>query len=235
MKAVVQDLGNGKLSVGDVPPPALQPGGVLVRVRRSLISAGTERAVIALAKQGPIGKARTRPDLARKVLNKAKQEGFLSTYKVVKNLMASPIPMGYSCAGEVLAVGGEAGEFGVGDRVACAGLNFANHAEINFVPRNLTVRLPDQVTFEAGSFVALGAIAMHGVRLGEITLGDRVVVMGLGLVGQIAAQLARAAGASVLGFDPDPSKAELARSLGTASVASEPRPAACGSRVSRTA
>lgn len=221
MKAVVQDLGSGKLTVGDVPPPALQPGGVLVRVRRSLISAGTERAVIALAKQGPIGKARSRPDLARKVINKARQEGFLSTYKVVKNLMASPIPMGYSCAGEVMAVGDAAGEFRVGDRVACAGLNFANHAEVDFVPTNLAVPLPDGVSFEAGSFVALGAIAMHGVRLGEVALGDRVLVMGLGLVGQIAAQLARAAGATVIGVDPDPAKADLARSLGTEFLATD--------------
>ena len=105
MKAITQDMGNGKLAVSEVPPPTLQSGGILVRVKRSLISLGTERAIIELAGQGPIGKARARPDLARKVLNKAKQEGYWSTYKVVKNLMSSPIPLGYSCAGEVLAAG----------------------------------------------------------------------------------------------------------------------------------
>jgi NADPH:quinone reductase-like Zn-dependent oxidoreductase len=134
MKAVTQDMQSGGLAVADVPPPALQPGGVLVRVRRSLISLGTERAIIALAKKGPIGKAKDRPDLVRKVMNRAKQEGLWNTYQVVKNLISSPIPLGYSCAGEVMAVGREAGEFHVGDRVACAGLNFANHAEVDYIP-----------------------------------------------------------------------------------------------------
>ncbi len=136
MKAVTQDMQSGGLAVADVPP-ALQPGGMLVRVRRSLISLGTERAIIALAKKGPIGKAKDRPDLVRKVMNRAKQEGLWNTYQVVKNLISSPIPLGYSCAGEVMAVGREAGEFQVGDRVACAGLNFANHAEVDYIPRNL--------------------------------------------------------------------------------------------------
>src|SRR5262249_10440463 len=175
MKSVIQNLKSGKLQVADVPPPALQPGGVLVRVRRSLISLGTERAIIELAGQGPLGKARARPDLARKVLNKAKQEGYWSTYKVVKNLMSSPIPLGYSCAGEVIGVGEEAGEFRVGDQVACAGLNFANHAEVNYVPRNLTVKLPDGLSHDSASFVAIGAIAMQGLRLAEPELGETVV------------------------------------------------------------
>lgn len=222
MKAVVQDLGSGKLRVGDIPPPALQPGGLLVRVRRSLISLGTERAIIALATQGPLGKARARPDLVRKVLTKARQEGFWSTYKVVKNLMDSPIPMGYSCAGEVVAVGEEAAEFQVGDRVACAGLNFANHAEIDYVPRNLAVRIPDGVSFDDACFVTIGAIALQGVRLAELQLGETVVVLGLGLVGQIAAQLARAAGATVVAFDPDPAKTQRAGELGAHRITSEP-------------
>src|SRR5262245_61539672 len=108
MKAITQNLESGKLQVEEVPPPVLKPGGLLVHVRSSLISLGTEKAVIALANKGPIGKAKDRPDLVRKVLNKARQEGYWSTYQVVKNLMASPIPLGYSCAGDVMAVGANA-------------------------------------------------------------------------------------------------------------------------------
>jgi hypothetical protein len=120
VRAVLQDMKSGSLSVGDVPPPALQRGGILVQVTRSVISLGTERSIIALARKGPIGKAQDRPDLARKVLNRARQEGLWSTYQVVKNLLASPIPLGYSCAGRVIAVGSEVPEFRFGDRVACA-------------------------------------------------------------------------------------------------------------------
>jgi predicted dehydrogenase/threonine dehydrogenase-like Zn-dependent dehydrogenase len=214
MKAVTQNLKTGKLRVEELPSPVLRPDGVLVRVRRSLISLGTERAVIALANKGPLGKAKDRPDLFRKVLNKAKQEGYWSTYKVVRNLMSSPIPLGYSCAGEVLEVGAAAPEFHVGDRVACAGLGHANHAEIDYVPRNLVARMPDSVSYDDGCFVTVGTIALHGVRLAEIALGDRVVVLGLGLVGQIAAQLARCAGATVIASDIDPSKLDMARRLG---------------------
>ena len=214
MKAVLQNMKSGVLKVEDVPAPALRRGGILVRVQRSLISLGTERAVIALAKKGPLGKAQDRPDLVRKVLNKAQQEGLWNTYQVVKNLLSSPIPLGYSCAGEVIAVGEEAHEFHVGDRVACAGLNYANHADIDYVPRNLAVPIPNELGYDSACFVTMGAIAMQGVRLAELALGDRVVVMGLGLVGQIAAQIARCAGASVLATDVDPVKTALASKLG---------------------
>lgn len=222
MKAVIQNLKNGELQVDEVPPPALQPGGILVRVRRSLISLGTEKAVIELASKGPLGKAKARPDLARKVINKAKQEGLWNTYQVVKNLISSPIPLGYSCAGEVIAVGAEAAEFRVGDRVACAGLSYANHAEVNYVPRNLAVKIPEGLSYDDACFVTLGAIAMQGVRLAEIELGAKVVVMGLGLVGQIAAQLARCAGASALATDLDSSKVALAEKLGAHRGVSDP-------------
>ncbi len=214
MKVVLQDMKSGRLAVGDVPSPALRPDGVLVRVRRSLISLGTDRAVIALAKKTPLGKAQDRPDLARKVINKARQEGWWSTYQVVRNLLAAPIPLGYSCAGEVVAVGANAAEFKVGDRVACAGLNYANHAEVDYVPRNLAVKLPEGVSFESASFVALGAIAMQGTRLARVQLGERVVLLGLGLVGQICAQLVRCAGGTVIALEPDLGKHELARRLG---------------------
>lgn len=223
MKSVIQNLKSGKLQVAEVPAPALRPGGVLVRVRRSLISLGTEKAVIDLAGKGSLGKARARPDLARKVINKAKQEGYWNTYQVVRNLISSPIPLGYSSAGEVIAVGAEAAEFRVGDRVACAGLNYASHAEVNYVPRNLAVKIPEGLSCDAACFVTLGAIAMQGVRLAEIELGDKVVVMGLGLVGQLAAQLARCAGATVLATDLDASKVEIAVKLGAHCAAPDPK------------
>ena len=223
MKAVVQNLKTGRLQVDDVPPPSLQPEGILVRVRRSLISLGTEKAVIALANKGPIGKAQDRPDLAQKVLNKAKQEGFWNTYKVVSNLISAPIPLGYSCAGEVIEVGDQVSEFRVGDPVACAGLNFANHAEVNYIPRNLSVKIPESLTYDAASFVTIGAIAMQGVRLAEIELGEKVVVMGLGLIGQVAAQLARCAGGTVLATDLDPTKTELAFMMGSHHAISDPK------------
>jgi predicted dehydrogenase len=222
MKAVLQDLKSGRVSVADVPPPTLQPGGVLVRVRSSLVSIGTERAVIALAKKTPLGKAKERPDLAQKVLNKAKQEGYWNTYKVVRNLISSPIPLGYSCAGEVIEVGAEAGEFSVGDRVACAGLNYANHAEIDYIPRNLVARLPDGLEYDDACFVTLGAIAMQGVRLANLELGERVVVLGLGLVGQIALQIAKCSGARVFAYDLDPAKVALAKELGAHQGVSDP-------------
>jgi predicted dehydrogenase len=219
MKAVLQNMKTGKLDVQEVPAPAARPEGLLVAVHRSLISLGTERAIIALAKKGPLGKARQRPDLVRKVLNKAKQEGLWNTYKVVQNLLESPIPLGYSCAGEVIEAGRKATGFEPGQRVACAGLSFANHAEVNYVPRNLAVPIPDGVSHDDACFVTLGAIAMQGVRLANIELGDRVVVLGLGLVGQLAAQLARCAGATVLASDIDPTKLELATRLGAHHVA----------------
>ncbi len=222
MKAVIQNLKSGKLGVEDVPSPALQKAGILVRVNRSLISLGTEKAIIALANKGLIGKAKDRPDLVRKVLNKAQQEGYWSTYKVVKNLISSPIPLGYSCAGEVIGVGEEAVEFHVGDRVGCAGLNYANHAEVDYIPRQLAVKLPDGLSYDAACFATVGAIAMQGVRLAELELGEKVIVMGLGLVGQIAAQLARCAGATVLATDLEPGKVELAAKLGAHKTVCDP-------------
>jgi predicted dehydrogenase/threonine dehydrogenase-like Zn-dependent dehydrogenase len=222
MKAVLQNMKTGDLGVDEVAPPALRPSGLLVRTRRSLVSLGTERAIIELAKKNPIGKAKDRPDLFRKVMNKAKQEGYWNTYQVVKNLMASPIPLGYSCAGEVIGVGREAIGFKVGDRVACAGLNYANHAEWNYIPRNLAVKIPGNLSYDSACFVTVGAIAMQGVRLAELQLGDRVVVVGLGLVGQIAAQLARCAGATVLVTDLDPSKTAMAQQLGAHLVVNDP-------------
>jgi len=176
MKAVLQNFGNGKLSVSDVPPPTLQPGGLLVKNVASLVSAGTEKAVMELAKMNPIQKAKARPDLVKKVLNKAGQEGLIGTAKIVMNLVNNPLPLGYSCAGVVEAVGAGVTGFQVGDRVACAGLGHANHAEVTFIPKNLAVKIPNAVSFEEAAFVTAGAIAMQGVRQADVRVGESVVV-----------------------------------------------------------
>ncbi len=214
MKAVLQNFKTGEMELANVPPPALRPGGVIVRNVASLVSAGTEKAVIELAKMNPLQKARARPDLVRKVLNKAGQEGLLETARIVRNLVSTPLPLGYSCAGVVEAVGAGVTDLQPGERVACAGLNFANHAEVVFVPRNLTAPIPEPVTFADAAFVTVGAIALHGVRQAMLNLGETVVVLGLGLVGQLTAQICAAAGCRVFGIDIDPAKVALAKQCG---------------------
>lgn len=214
MKAIVQNFKTGELSVSDVPEPKVRPEGILVRTHASLISPGTDRAVIAMAKKGYLGKAADRPDLLRKVVNMAKNEGLWSTYKVVKNLIAEPVPLGYSLVGHVVAVGRGVNEVSVGDRVACAGLGHANHAEVVSIPRNLFVSVPDAVQDEQAAYVTLGAIAMHGIRQADQQFGAIVLVVGLGLLGQVTAQLCRAAGLRVIGLDLDRRKLELARTQG---------------------
>jgi predicted dehydrogenase/threonine dehydrogenase-like Zn-dependent dehydrogenase len=210
MKIVVQNFKTGLLSVGDTPIPQPHPNGILVRSIASLISAGTDRAVIALARKGYIGKALDRPDLVRKVLNKARSDGVWATYQVVRNLISEPIPLGYSLVGEVIETTAGITEVSIGDRVACAGLGYANHAEFVSVPRNLFVPVPHEVIDEQAAYVTLGAIAMHGVHQAGQQLGAVVLIIGLGLIGQITVQLSRAAGYRVIGLDPDERKQRLA-------------------------
>lgn len=214
MKSVLQNFKTGALSVSDVPPPALKSGGVLVANAASLISAGTEKAIIELAKMNPLRKALARPDLVKKVLAKAGQEGLLATARIVNNLVSAPLPLGYSCAGIVVEAGRGVTDLAPGARVACAGLGYANHSERVYVPRNLCVPIPDGVSFEEASFVTVGAIALHGVRQAEPTIGESVVVIGLGLVGQLTVQILTANGCRVFGVDTDPGKVALAKTLG---------------------
>ena len=202
------------MAVADVPTPIAQQGRVLVRAAASLISAGTERMAVDEGKKSLIGRARERPELVKQVLEKAKNEGLLKTFNAVRSKLGSSTALGYSAAGIVLDVGDDVTEFRAGDRVACAGAGYASHAEVLSVPKNLCVRLPDEVSFEAGAFGTLGAIALQGVRLAEPTLGESVVVIGLGLLGQIAVQLLKANGCRVFGIDLDPAKVELAQELG---------------------
>jgi polar amino acid transport system substrate-binding protein len=214
VKQVLQNRKTGRPFVGDVPVPTLQRGRVLVRTVASLISAGTERASVELVSKGLLQEARQRPDLVKAVVAKVKSEGLLNTLASVRDKMAASSTLGYSAAGIVTEIAEDATEFHLGDRVACAGVGFASHAEMLSVPKNLCVHLPEQVSFEAGAFGTLGAIALQGVRLAEPTLGESVVVIGLGLVGQLTVQLLKANGCRVFGLDLDPARVSLAMELG---------------------
>jgi predicted dehydrogenase/threonine dehydrogenase-like Zn-dependent dehydrogenase len=214
MKQVLQNTRSGELSIATVPEPQVRSGGVVVRNRASLISAGTEKAVIDFAGRSMLGKARERPDLVRQVLDKVRRDGVMPTVQTVLSRLDQPLPLGYSCAGVVEQVGRGAGEFAPGDRVACAGMGYASHADAVFVPRNLAVKIPDGVCFDDAAWVTLGAIALHGVRTAEVRLGDAVAVIGLGLLGQLAVQILRASGCRVIGIDRDPARTALAMELG---------------------
>jgi predicted dehydrogenase/threonine dehydrogenase-like Zn-dependent dehydrogenase len=214
MKQVVQNYRTGELKVDDVPSPTLRSGGLLIANRFSLISAGTEMATISVAKKNIVGKALDRPDMVKKVLAKAKKDGLVDTMKMVFARLDSPAALGYSCAGVVMGVGDRTDGFSVGDRVACAGQNFASHAEVIYVPKNLCVKIPDKVELEDGAYVALGAIALQGIRQADPKLGDNVVVIGLGLLGQLSVQMLKANGCTVVASDIDTSKLMLARRLG---------------------
>lgn len=197
-----------------MPPPVAQRGRVVVRTARSLISAGTERMTVDQGKKSLLERARENPALVKQVVQRAKDEGLVNTFNAVRSKLGSFTALGYSASGIVTAVGEDVTEFRAGDRVACAGVGYASHAEVLSVPKNLCVRLPDGVTFDAGAFGTLGAIALQGVRLAEPTLGESVVVIGLGLLGQLTVQLLKANGCRVFGIDLDPQKIELARAMG---------------------
>src|SRR5215204_92342 len=214
MKQLLQNLKTGEGVVADVPAPVAQPGRVLVRAASSLVSAGTERAFVELGRKSLLGKAKERPDLVGKVVEKVKSEGLLSTLRSVREKLDESHALGYSAAGLVVEVGGGVTEFRAGDRVACAGTGYAAHAELLSVPKNLCVRLPDNVDLESAAFATVGAIALQGVRLAEPTLGESVVVVGLGLVGQLTVQLLKANGCRVFGLDLDQSRVKLAIELG---------------------
>ncbi len=214
MKQVLQAANGGRTRVADVPAPALPRGGVLVRTEWSLISAGTERLIIDLASKSLLGKARARPDLVRKMLDKLRREGLVATYRTVSGRLAGDVPLGYSAAGRVVAVGEGVTDLAPGDRVACAGAGHANHAELIAVPRNLVARVPAALATREACAATLGAIALHGVRTADLRLGEVAVVIGLGLLGQLAVQFLRAAGVRVVALDLDPARAALARELG---------------------
>ena len=218
MKQLLQNLRTGETTIADVPVPSPRPGTALVRTAVSLVSAGTERMVVEFAEKSLVGKARSRPDLVRQVVDKARRDGLATTIEAAFNRLDQPMPLGYSSSGTIVAVGEGVQGFKVGQRVACAGGGYAVHAEYAIVPQNLLAYMPDELDFESGAFATLGAIALHGFRLGDVQLGERVAVIGLGLLGLLAIQISAAAGCKVLGIDLDQGRGNLAQELGVPAV-----------------
>ena len=214
MKQVLQSLRTGATEVLDVPCPRVEPGHLLIRTTSSLVSAGTERMLVDFGKANPLEKARQQPEKVRMVLEKIKTDGVLPTLAAVRNKLDQPIAMGYCNVGRVLEVGHGVVGFAEGDRVASNG----PHAEVVGVPANLSARIPDAVSDETAAFTVIGAVALQGIRLAQPTLGEAIVVTGLGLIGQMTVQLLRAHGCRVLGSDFDPSRLELARRFGAETV-----------------
>jgi len=211
MKQVIQDFKNGNLFVDDVPIPSMAPGFVMVRNHFSLISAGTERTTVSTGKASLLGKARQRPDLVKQVFDTFKKEGFAETLKRVRTKLQTLKELGYSSAGEVILSMDAQGAFKPGDRVACGGGGYASHSGVVSVPQNLVVQIPESVSLENAAFTTLGSIAMQGVRQANPTLGDFVCVIGLGLLGQIIAQILKANGCQVFGVDVSEAMVELSK------------------------
>lgn len=214
MKQVIQNFKTGELYVDEVPNPSISENMVLVENKFSLISAGTERGTVKVGKASLIGKAKQRPDLVAQVLQNIKKEGLKATIDKVRTKLDSLKALGYSTSGVVAASMDSESKFKPGDRVACAGQDYASHAEVVSIPQNLVVKIPDNVSFEEASFTTLGAIALQGVRQAEPRLGDKVCVIGLGLLGQLTVQLLKANGCQVFGTDLSTGLVELAKESG---------------------
>jgi predicted dehydrogenase/threonine dehydrogenase-like Zn-dependent dehydrogenase len=241
MKQLLQDARTGELNVTEVPAPQLLPGCVLVRTAVSLVSAGTERASAEFARKNLLAKAKSRPDLVRDVLAKLQRDGLAATFGTVRSRLDQPQSVGYSSSGTVIAVGDGVVDIGAGERVACAGTGYAVHAEYACVPRLLVAKIPaslsaaapqhneDQeghavafpVSFEQAAFGTVGAICLHGIRTAEVSLGDTVAVIGLGLLGEITVQLLKAAGCRVFGMDLVEQRAHLAIQNGADAAATD--------------
>jgi polar amino acid transport system substrate-binding protein len=213
MEQLTQNLKDGKMQLLEVPYPVLSSGQVLVRNHYSLISAGTEGKTVKDARLSYIGKARARKEEVKKVIDTARTFGILNTYKMVMNKLDAPSSLGYSTAGEVIAVASDVTTFRIGDLVACGG-NSAVHAEVVAVPVNLCVKVNRQVPLQHACFTTLGAIALQGIRQADLKLGENCVVIGLGLVGQLTLQMLKASGVKTIGIDIDQRMVDLALATG---------------------
>lgn len=213
MKQLIQNFKTGRLYVDEVPKPSISEGMVLVENKFSLISSGTEKGTVKVAQASLLGKAKQRPDLVAQVLQNIKKEGLSATFNKVRTKLDSLKALGYSTSGTVLASLDTNGHFQSGDRVACAGQDYASHAEIVAIPQNLIVKIPDNVSFEEAAFTTLGAIALQGVRQAGPKLGEKVCVIGLGLLGQITGQLLKANGCDVFGIDLSDRLVKLANEI----------------------
>ena len=218
MKQVLQNMKNGETQVVEVPCPSVRRGTALIQTMASLVSAGTERMLVEFAEKSLVGKARSRPDLVRQVVDKARREGIVPSMEQAFNKLDQPMVLGYSSAGIILEAGEGLKGFKPGDRVACAGGGYAVHSEMAIVPQNMLTHLPDNVDFESAAFTTLGAIALQGFRLANVQVGSNVCVIGLGLLGLLTVGIARAAGCRVFGVDLDPARVKLAEAFGATAV-----------------
>lgn len=214
MKQIIQDLKKGDTILEEVPVPRVKAGSVLIQTTRTLVSLGTERMLVDFGKANFIQKAKQQPDKVKMVLDKVKTDGLRPTLEAVFNKLGQPLPLGYCNVGKVVAVGKGVTEFSVGDRVASNG----NHAEYVCVPKNLVAKIPDNVTDEEAAFTVIGAIGLQGIRLLQPTFGETIVVVGLGLIGLMTAELLLANGCNVIGFDFDPEKIRIAKEKGIIAV-----------------
>lgn len=218
MKQVTLNMKTGLVEITEVPIPSVRDKEVLVHNEYSLISGGTELSLIELGKKSLFGKARERPDLASKVINRAKRDGIITAYQQAMSRLDKPESLGYSCAGEIIKIGRDIKDLKIGDKVACGGAGYASHAEFVSIPRNLCVKLPTHVTCKDACFTTIGSIALQGIRNADIRLGENVVVIGLGLIGQLTVQLLKVSGCNVYGIDIDQKKIDLALQLGADKV-----------------
>ena len=214
MKQIIQDLKKGNTILEEVPAPLVKTGQVLIQTTRSLVSLGTERMLVEFGKSNLVSKALQQPDKVKEVLNKVKTDGLKPTINAVFNKLGQPLPLGYCNVGKVIAVGKGVNDFIIGDRVASNG----PHAEYVCIPKNLAAKIPDNVTDDEAAFTVIGAIGLQGLRLANPSFGEHVVVVGLGLIGLITAQLLKANGCHVIGFDYDSAKVSLAQSFGIDAV-----------------
>jgi len=213
MKQIVQNMKSGETQIVDVPVPIIQPGFLLIRTGASLVSAGTERMLVSFAEKNLLGKAQSRPDLMKQVVEKAKRDGILTTLNAAFNRLDQPIALGYSSAGTVMQIGEGVDGFKPGDRVVCAGGSYAVHAEYALVPKNLAAHLPKGVQFENGAFATIGAIALNGIRLANPQVGEISAVIGMGLLGLLTAQILKASGCEVVGMDINPDRLAIAQKI----------------------
>ena len=210
MQQLTQKLGSGDMVIQEIPYPQLGKGMIMVKNHYSIISAGTEGSTVQAARKSLLGKAKERPQQVKQVIDTLKKQGPIQTYRAVMKKLDAYSPLGYSCAGEVIEVGDDVTSFKVGDKVACAGVGYANHAEIVSVPVNLSVKLDEEANLKDAAYNTLGAIAMQGVRQADMRLGETCVIIGLGLLGQLAALILKASGVNVIGVDVSEGAVKLA-------------------------
>jgi predicted dehydrogenase/threonine dehydrogenase-like Zn-dependent dehydrogenase len=218
MKQLIQNYRTGRLELAEVPMPVCSAGKILVQNEASFISLGTERSIIELGKKSLMGKAKARPDLVKRFVDKAKKEGLVKTFKEALDRLDSPTSLGYSSAGTVIESGRNVHKFSPGDRVACIGAGYALHAEFISLPENLVCKIPPGLTCAEASSGMLGIIALHGIRCTQSNAGEIVAVIGLGLLGLLALQILRACGFNVIGMDVDHEKIKIAKNLGVDAV-----------------